>query len=92
MGALNMGTEEGERKKDSGLLYFAVGNHGADYGAWMRSQEFQIQEGDCGDYWGVAGGMGRCYGNKKSRQRICGTILRDNYILSAQPVKWEDVA
>lgn len=22
----------------------------------MRSQEFQIQEGDCGDYWGVAGG------------------------------------
>jgi hypothetical protein len=23
----------------------------------MRSQEFQIQEGDCGDYWGVAGGI-----------------------------------
>jgi hypothetical protein len=23
----------------------------------MRSQEFQIQEGDCGDYWGVAGGV-----------------------------------
>jgi hypothetical protein len=22
----------------------------------MRSQEFQVQEGDCGDYWGVAGG------------------------------------
>ncbi len=45
------------RKRDSGLLYFAVGPHGADYGAWMRSQEFQIQEGDCGDYWGVAGGL-----------------------------------
>jgi Domain of Unknown Function (DUF1080) len=45
------------RKRDSGLLYFAVGPHGADYGSWMRSQEFQIQEGDCGDYWGVAGGM-----------------------------------
>jgi hypothetical protein len=45
------------RKRDSGLLYFAVGPHGADYGNWMRSQEFQIQEGDCGDYWGVAGGM-----------------------------------
>ena len=23
----------------------------------MRSQEFQIEEGNCGDYWGVAGGM-----------------------------------
>lgn len=45
------------KKKDSGLLYHAVGPHGADYGAWMRSQEFQIEEGNCGDYWGVAGGM-----------------------------------
>lgn len=43
-------------KRDSGLLYHATGAHGADYGYWMRSQEFQIQEGDCGDYWGVAGG------------------------------------
>jgi len=46
-----------DKKRDSGLLYHAVGPHGADYGAWMRSQEFQIQEGDCGDYWGVAGGI-----------------------------------
>src|SRR5258706_6596825 len=45
------------RKRDSGLVYFAVGPHGADYGSWMRSQEFQIQEGDCGDYWGVDGGV-----------------------------------
>jgi len=44
-------------KRDSGLLYHAVGTHGADGGFWMRSQEFQIQEGDCGDYWGVAGGI-----------------------------------
>jgi len=43
-------------KRDSGLLYHAVGDHGADFGFWMRSQEFQLQEGDCGDYWGVAGG------------------------------------
>jgi hypothetical protein len=46
-----------DKKRDSGLLYHAVGSHGADYGFWMRSQEFQIQEGDCGDYWGVAGGI-----------------------------------
>jgi hypothetical protein len=43
-------------KRDSGLLYHAVGEQGGDGGAWMKSQEFQIQEGDCGDYWGVAGG------------------------------------
>lgn len=42
--------------RDSGLLYHAVGEHGADGGFWMRSQEFQVQEKDCGDYWGVAGG------------------------------------
>ncbi|CAN5491376.1 DUF1080 domain-containing protein [soil metagenome] len=46
-----------ERKRDSGLLYHAVGPHGVDARAWMRSQELQIQEGDCGDYWGVAGGI-----------------------------------
>ncbi|HZY81900.1 MAG TPA: DUF1080 domain-containing protein [Cyclobacteriaceae bacterium] len=45
-----------ERKRDSGILYHAVGSHGVDARAWMRSQELQIQEGDCGDYWGVAGG------------------------------------
>ncbi len=44
-------------KKDSGLLYHAVGEHGADYGFWMQSQEFQIQQGDCGDFWGVAGAV-----------------------------------
>ena len=44
-------------KKDSGLMYHAVGPHGADGGNWMRSHEFQIQEGDCGDYWGCAGAI-----------------------------------
>ena len=42
-------------KRDSGLLYHAVGPHAADWLFWMRSQEFQIQEGDCGDYWGCGG-------------------------------------
>ena len=55
-GTLTWGQKR-KRKKDSGLLYFATGKHGADYGAWMRSQEFQIEEGNSGDYWGVAGGM-----------------------------------
>jgi hypothetical protein len=55
-GALSWGQKKG-KKKDSGLLYHSVGKYGADYGAWMRSQEFQIEEGNCGDYWGVAGGI-----------------------------------
>jgi 3-keto-disaccharide hydrolase len=45
------------KKKDSGLLYHSVGPWGADFGYWMRSQEFQIEETNCGDYWGVAGGI-----------------------------------
>jgi hypothetical protein len=44
-------------KKDSGLMYHAVGPQGADGGFWMRSQEFQIEEGDCGDYWACAGAI-----------------------------------
>jgi Domain of Unknown Function (DUF1080) len=40
-------------KRDSGILYFCVGEHGAGGGAWMQSQECQVQEGDTGDYWSV---------------------------------------
>lgn len=64
-GTLKWGQKK-TKKRDSGLLYFAVGDHGADYGAWMRSQEFQIEEGNCGDYWGVAGGMQDIPAIKKS--------------------------
>ncbi len=47
--------EKDSDRRDSGLLYHGVGEHGIGDGYWLRSQEFQIQEGDCGDYWGVAG-------------------------------------
>jgi hypothetical protein len=40
--------------RDSGLLYHCVGEHGAGGSYWKRSQECQIQEKDCGDYWSVA--------------------------------------
>jgi hypothetical protein len=43
--------------RDSGLLYHCVGKHGAAGSFWMKSQELQIQEKDCGDYWSVAGGI-----------------------------------
>lgn len=54
-GKLQWGPKK-NKKKDSGLLYYSVGDLGADYGAWMRSQEFQIEEGNCGEFWGVSGG------------------------------------
>lgn len=47
--------EKDSDRRDSGLLYHGVGEHGKGDGYWLRSQEFQVQEGDCGDYWGVAG-------------------------------------
>ena len=64
-GALTWGAKK-NKKKDSGLLYHSVGPYGADFGAWMRSQEFQVQEGDCGDYWGCAGGVADIPALKKS--------------------------
>jgi hypothetical protein len=42
-------------KRDSGVLYHAVGPHGAQSGHWMRSLEMQVQEGDCGDYHSLDG-------------------------------------
>jgi hypothetical protein len=44
-----------ESKRDSGLLYHAVGPHGAQSDHWMRSFEAQIQEGDCGDFHSLDG-------------------------------------
>ncbi len=46
-----------DKKRDSGLLYHGVGKQGAAYGNWLLSQECQIQEGDVGDYWSVAGSI-----------------------------------
>lgn len=41
--------------RDTGCCYHSVGPLGASYGFWMRSFEFQIQEGDVGDFYSLAG-------------------------------------
>ncbi|MGE3805220.1 MAG: DUF1080 domain-containing protein [Gemmataceae bacterium] len=51
--------------RDSGLLYHCVGPQGAQGSFWMQSQECQIQEHDCGDYWSVAGGIVDVEGMRK---------------------------
>ncbi len=53
-------------KRDSGIMYDAVGPHGADGGNWMRSHEFQIEEGDCGDYWACAGAIADVMSNQNT--------------------------
>lgn len=42
------------RERDNGILYHCVGNHGAFWNVWMQSQEFQVQQGDMGDYYALA--------------------------------------
>lgn len=39
--------------RDSGLLYHGFGEPGCVGLRWHHTQECQIQEGDCGDYWPV---------------------------------------
>jgi len=51
--------------RDSGLLYHCVGKQGAAGTFWMQSQECQIQEKDCGDYWSVAGAIVDVEGERK---------------------------
>ena len=41
--------------RDTGCCYHSIGPHDASYGFWMKSFEFQIQEGDCGDFYSLAG-------------------------------------
>lgn len=60
-------------KRDSGILYHAVGPHAADWLFWMRSQEFQIQEGDCGDYWGCGGAFADIPATKQGENKFIYT-------------------
>jgi type 1 glutamine amidotransferase len=41
------------RKRDSGILYHCHGAYTAFWNVWMASQEFQVQETDVGDYYGL---------------------------------------
>ena len=45
--------------RDSGILYHCVGEHGKFWNVWKQSLECQVQEGDCGDYIGLAGAQAK---------------------------------
>jgi len=44
-----------DKKRDSGVLYHCVGEHGSFWNVFMRSLECQIQEDDCGSFYQVGG-------------------------------------
>jgi Domain of Unknown Function (DUF1080) len=44
-----------DKKRDSGILYHCHGEHGKFWNVWQASLEFQVQEGDLGDYFGLCG-------------------------------------
>ncbi|MGY6649116.1 3-keto-disaccharide hydrolase [Wenyingzhuangia sp. IMCC45574] len=44
-----------DKKRDNGLLYHCFGNHGSFWKVWMSCLELQIQEGDMGDLYALAG-------------------------------------
>lgn len=42
------------RRRDSGILYHCLAPHGMFWNVWMQSQEFQVQEGDVGDFYALS--------------------------------------
>lgn len=44
-----------DKKRDSGILYHCHGEHGKFWNVWKASLEYQVQEGDLGDYFGLCG-------------------------------------
>lgn len=45
-----------DAKRDSGVLYHCKGDHGTFWNVWKSCLELQVQETDCGDFYGLSGG------------------------------------
>lgn len=71
-----------DKPRDSGLLYHSVGPHGTPM-LWMESFELQVQEGDCGDYWGVMNVLADIAARKTDK----GTYV---YEPRAAPITFQD--
>lgn len=57
------------RERDNGILYHCLGEHGKFWNVWMQSQEFQVQEGDMGDYYALAGTIIDIPSNKEDGEK-----------------------
>lgn len=57
------------RERDSGILYHCHGSYTAFWNVWMASQEFQVQEGDAGDYYGLVDALIDIPSDKKEGEK-----------------------
>ncbi|SDW28727.1 protein of unknown function [Lutibacter oricola] len=70
-----------EAKRDCGLLYHCYGEHGAFWNVWKSCLELQIQEGDMGDLYCLAGTKSKVSADKTNHwdpkgERISKTAKR----------------
>jgi hypothetical protein len=61
-------------KRDNGIIYHATEPHGQFWNVWMRGHEFQVQEGDIGDYFALVGVGMDAHGRKKDSTKNSGFI------------------
>lgn len=61
-------------KRDNGILYHAKEPHGQFWHVWMRAPEFQVQEGDMGDLFSLAGVGSDVHSRKKDTTKKAGWI------------------
>ena len=57
-------------RRNSGVLYRSVGPHGAHDTFWMRSLEFQVQEGSVGDWWPIANSIVDVEADRKGKNIV----------------------
>jgi hypothetical protein len=61
-------------KRDNGILYHGKEPHGQFWNVWLRSPEFQVQEGDMGDFYALAGVAMDVRSSKKDTTKKAGWI------------------
>ena len=67
-------------KRDSGLLYHAKGAHGAFWNVWKSSLEFQVQEGDCGDFIALGDVFGDVPSDKTGKGFVFNPKGKNNHL------------
>ncbi len=59
-----------DKKRDSGVLYHAHGEHGAFWNVWKSSLEYQVQESDMGDFITLAGPKADVRYSKQGKRHV----------------------
>lgn len=58
-----------DRRRDNGILYHCQAPHGKFWNVWMQSQEFQVQQGDMGDFYALVSTQMDIPSEKKEGER-----------------------